>query len=124
MKNLELTYQEKVTTKEIVSVADLKDRFKPIKSVDIRYDGMNELIFNLEHKSELYKKFLRKPVYYKANKFTGQHAIFYKICNEKQINHFTEILDKQHIDYIDGVNKRAVGGLGKKYIKPYSNPKC
>ena len=38
-----------------ISIEDLTVLFKPIKSVDPKYDGMNELLFSIQVKKELYK---------------------------------------------------------------------
>jgi len=139
MKNLNLNYQElafimnlkptftkelflnilkveKVTTKAEIEAKELQKHFKLIKSVDPRYDGINELLFNLEHKSELYKEFLTKATFIKANKFLNAQGIFYKICSKKQLDHARELLNQRHIDYVDNINRRSE--VKKKYVKP------
>lgn len=76
---------EKVSVKDEISVLELMPYFCIIKSVDSRYDGQNELVFNLEHKSENYKKYLKTKSMAKHKKFTSGKTIFYKICNPEQL---------------------------------------
>jgi len=87
---LNLLEKEKVSLKDELEVGILKNLFKPIKSLDSRYDGVNELIFNLQHKSDNYKKYLAVKSIVKHKKFNGGKTIFYKICNEKQLEHAKE----------------------------------
>jgi hypothetical protein len=82
--------KEKVSVKDNVLVLDLKSYFKDIRSLDLRYDGKNELIFNLENKSRNYKKYLSVKSMVKKKKFTAGKTIFYKICNEEQLSHAKE----------------------------------
>lgn len=113
MKNLELNYQElsyimdiksseakeifakeldkeKVSTKDLLTTEKLSRYFNQVKSLDKRYDGQNELIFNLEHKSRNYKKYLSVKSMVKKKKFTAGKTIFYKICTEEQLTHAKE----------------------------------
>lgn len=87
---LKILNQEKVKTKETISVSVLKDHFENIKSLDARYDGQNKLIFNLNHKSRNYKKFLSVKGMVKVKKFTAGKTVFYKICSKEQLAHAKE----------------------------------
>lgn len=84
--------QDKITTKDEVKVDELKSYFSSIKSLDKRYDGQNELVFNCNHKSELYRKELSNKQTVKTGRFRAGRTIFYKICSKKQLEHFNEAL--------------------------------
>jgi len=79
--------EDKVSTKQTLLVKDLIKYFGLVKSVDSRYDGENQLMFNLEHKSENYKKYLSDKPSIKNKKFSGGKSVFYKICSREQIEH-------------------------------------
>jgi hypothetical protein len=97
-KQLFLNYlgTDKVSTSEEIPVKTLKKAFKNIISLDRRYDGQNELIFNLQHKSELYRKELSSKVVIKHGRFTTGKTIFYKILNPKQLEHAETIIKQRH----------------------------
>ena len=84
---------EKVTAKDLLPVRILQDSFKAISSVDVRYDGINELIFALQMKSSNYKKFLSNIAMVKQKRFTSGKTIFYKICNDQQLDHIKLCFD-------------------------------
>lgn len=90
---------EKVTTKDLIDVDNLKSSFKNIVSLDHRYDGQNSLIFNIEHKKQLYKKFLNEKAFIKNQKLSGGKSIFYKILPSEDLELIKSNLKYKH-DYI------------------------
>jgi len=79
--------KDKVSVKDEIEVSELLIYFEPIKSLDARYDGVNELVFNLQHKSGNYKKYLSVRGIVKKKKFNAGKTIFYKICTPEQLEH-------------------------------------
>jgi hypothetical protein len=84
---------EKISSKQLLEVKVLEKHFKTVRCFDNRFDGQNELIFCLEHKSENYKKYLSNKAVIKNKKFTGGKSIFYKICSPKQLEHAKACID-------------------------------
>lgn len=78
---------QELSTNQEIEVEKLCSLFNPIKSVDKRFDGMNELHFNLQIKSSLYKEELTRKSALRYQKFTGAKTIFYKICSPEQLEH-------------------------------------
>ena len=91
--------------KDLVKVNDLKDCFEGVKSCDARYDGQNELLFNLEHKQTLYAEYLNLKSFIKAKKFKGGKTIFYKICTLEQLNHAKYVFENKY-EFLYGKNKQ------------------
>lgn len=91
--------KDKVSVKDEIEVEKLKYKFGSVKSLDLRYDGVNQLVFNLEHKSNNYKKYLSVKSIVKRKKFNGGKTVFYKICNETQLKHAAERFDYYHSIY-------------------------
>jgi len=90
---IDVLKEDKVSLKDEILVSDLIASFGVVKSNDSRYDGYNELLFALEHKSRNYKKYLAVKGNVKNKKFTGGKTIFYKICTEEQLNHAKECFE-------------------------------
>lgn len=87
---------DKIKRSEVLKVSTLKKHFDAIRSLDSRYDGENKLIFYLNHKSENYKKFLSHIPTIKKRTLLGGKSILLKIMNEKQLNHFREVINKKY----------------------------
>jgi hypothetical protein len=99
----EILGKDKTTVKDQIKVEDLIGSFKKVRSIDKRYDGQNELMFNLEQKKQLYKKFINDKSVIKQKKLTGGKSIFYKILSEKDIEFIKENL-KYKWNYLYGKN--------------------
>lgn len=90
-----------------IPLQQLTGLFKPIKSVDPKYDGMNELLFAIQAKRELYKNELDSKSARRYKKFTGAKTIFYKICTEEQLQHAAAVFENRNatiqtkIDFIN-----------------------
>ena len=89
--------EEIIKRNTLIKVSVLKDVFKPIRSVDNRYDGENELIFNLKHKSENYKKYLSHKPTIKQGKLSGGKSVLLKIMNQNQLFHFKNVIEQKRI---------------------------
>lgn len=65
---------------------------------------MNELLFYLEHKKQLYKRFLNEKQTIKRKKFTGGKSIFYKILTKEDLNLIEDNLNAKH-NFLYGKSK-------------------
>lgn len=84
-----------VNSKIYIKVPDLVDIFNSIRSLDMRYDGENELVFSLMYKSRNYRKYLGIKSVAKNRKFTGGKSVFMKIMNEDQLSHFNRVIEER-----------------------------
>lgn len=91
-----------VSRKDLVEVKDLVEFFDPIRSVDVRYDGINSLIFYLQHKSSLYKRYLSHHGVIKKGALVGGKSVLWKIMNQTQKDHFNMIIQPKYKFYQSG----------------------
>lgn len=106
---LKVLKEDTIKSKEVVKVSELTSFFKSIRSVDSRYDGQNELVFNINQKTSLYKKYLSDKSSIKAKKFTGGKSISYKICSEDQLRHAEHCLNESFkFLYPKGLNPKKI----------------
>lgn len=87
---------EKVNGNDEIDIDTLCGIFKQIKSVDPRYDGMNELLFSIHMKRERYKDELASKSALRYKKFTGAKTVFYKICTEEQLEHARAVFQEKN----------------------------
>lgn len=88
----------------LVKVEVLKQAFGDIKSLDKRYDGENQLVFNLIHKSEQYKKHLCDEVFIISGKFQGGKSVLLKIMNNEQLRHLYSVRKEKYNNIINALN--------------------
>ena len=88
----------------LVKVEVLKQAFGSIKSLDKRYDGENQLVFNLLHKSEQYKKHLCDEVFIISGKFKGGKSVLLKIMNNEQLRHLYSVRKEKYNNIINALN--------------------
>lgn len=96
---LKLPLEDSIKRTDLVKVKLLKPFFKPIISVDTRFDGMNSLIFFLTQKSRLYKKYLSNQGVIKKGSLLGGKAVLWKIMSEQEKEHFIKIIQPKHLAY-------------------------
>ena len=88
--------------KDLIMVKDLEKYFEPIRSVDLRYEGVNTLVFYLQHKSNLYKRYLSHQGVIKKGALLGGKAVLWKVMNEKQKQHFNLVIEPKYKMYQSG----------------------
>lgn len=81
----ELLKLDKVSIKDEIESDKLGWEFGLIKSVDKRYDGLPLFPFYLRECAKSFRNYLNDKSNIKAKKFTGGHAIFYKVLSEEDI---------------------------------------
>lgn len=65
--------------------------FDSVKSLDNRYDGINELVFNLMCKSHLYKNLLNDMDFIITGRFSGGQTVLKKIMDKEQLIHLYSV---------------------------------
>lgn len=88
-----ITSSEKVTLKDEVSIAQLKDRVGTVRSVDSRLDGTCKFTFMLGQCKQSFRLFLNDADAVKNKKFTGAKAVFYKILTAAEIEFINNNLE-------------------------------
>ncbi|QES93134.1 hypothetical protein F0358_10655 [Empedobacter brevis] len=96
---LQLPIDTSIKRKDVIKVKLLKKYFKPVISVDTRFDGMNSLVFFLSQKSGLYKKYLSNQGVIKKGSLLGGKAVLWKIMSDEQKENFTNIVYPKHLAY-------------------------
>lgn len=84
----------------LASVEVLKAAFSNISSLDARYDGYNELVFNLLNKSENYKKYLSDEHFIITGKLLGGKSVLLKIMSKEQKLHLYSIKKEKYNNLI------------------------
>lgn len=94
-----------ITESTLTPVYTLLDSFENITSLDKRYDGQNELLFNLMNKSHYYKRYLNDMGFIISGKFTGGKSILIKIMNKEQLIHLYSV---KKIKYKEIINNGVI----------------
>jgi len=87
---------EKPKVVNYLSVSALKDNFGTTRSLNQRYDGVNQLVFNLRYKAKNYLKYVNDKSIIKKKGFTGGKKIFYKIMSDEQKKHFERVINYKY----------------------------
>lgn len=91
-----LLEKENVSTNDLLSFKDLKNKFGKIRSIDCRYDGLDTFTFYLEQCKKSFRNYLNDKQSIKKNKFIGVKSVFYKILSESEVNFINENLDSKN----------------------------
>ena len=97
-KELKIEEDQPLRKTDLICVSKLYKYFKNIKSVDKRYDNINELVFVLNHKSKLYKKYLSNLGVIQSKFLLGGKSILWKIMSDSEKQHFTFIVTSKNED--------------------------
>lgn len=79
-----------------VHVDKLVDHFPNAKSVDVRFDGVSQLLFNLATKSENWRKHTKDKGAASNLMLGGGKSVYYKIMTDEQKQRLFQALDYQH----------------------------
>ncbi|WP_313386929.1 hypothetical protein [Chishuiella sp.] len=104
-KILKLPEHENVKRTDLIKVNLLMPFFKPIHSVDSRFDGMNSLLFLLSKKSKLYKNFMSSQGVIKRGSLYGGKAILLKIMTNEEKKHFYSIVNPKYNAYKESIKR-------------------
>ena len=104
-KVLKLPIEANVKRTDLIKVKQLKQFFKPVISVDQRFDGMNSLVFYLTQKSKLYKKYLSNQGVIKKGSLLGGKAVLLKIMTNEEKKHFYSIITPKYNTYKESIKK-------------------
>jgi hypothetical protein len=80
-----------------IKLLDLEKYFNGVKSHDMRFDVSNELRFRFTHQKNGYRKILSDPKVVKAAKLVGAYTIYYKICDDIQLEHINKAIKHNHV---------------------------
>ena len=92
-----------------IKLLNLEKYFNGVKSHDMRFDGSNELRSRFTHQKNGYRKILSDPKVVKAAKLVGAYTIYYKICDESQIEHISKAIKHNHVHSygLESYNKKV-----------------
>ena len=92
-----------------IKLLDLEKYFNNVRSNDMRFNGSNELRFRFTHQNNGYRKILSDPKVVKAAKLVGAYTIYYKICDDIQLEQINKAIKHNHVHFygLESYNKKV-----------------
>lgn len=78
------------------TISNLKRGFSEVRSLDKRWDKMNQLVFAMLTKSECYKEYLNYPIFINSGRLDGGKSILLKIMSEEQKRHLYSVRKQKY----------------------------